>query len=296
MLDNKKETSSSGESESDKNQIHPPTINLPIGGGAIRCTGEKFAANPVTGTGSMTVPIATSPGRSGFDPQLSLSYDSGSGNGPFSFGWSLSLPSITRRTDKGLPLYDDGAKSGVFIFSGAEDLVSVLGDDLQPLDIPARNIELNGTRTIYRIKRYRSRIEDFFACIEHWTNKADHIDVRWSSISKDNILTFCGLAANSRISDPDDYIRIFSWLICENRNDKDNATVCRHKKENGHPRDTRLSFTIIWTGENKKLLLNHIGFSPALAGSITTSGILHKEYNKAPDPGASGDRKRRRAT
>lgn len=36
-----------------------PTISLPKGGGAIRGIGEKFAANPVTGTGSMTVPIAT---------------------------------------------------------------------------------------------------------------------------------------------------------------------------------------------------------------------------------------------
>src|SRR6202045_1203676 len=80
-------------------------ISLPKGGGAIRGIGEKFAANPVTGTGSMSVPIATSPGRSGFGPQLSISYDSGAGNGPFGFGWNLSLPSITRKTDKGLPRY-----------------------------------------------------------------------------------------------------------------------------------------------------------------------------------------------
>ena len=63
----------------------------------------RSSAPTVTGTGSMTVPIATSPGRSGFGPQLSLSYDSGAGNGPFGFGWSLSLPAITRKTDKGLP-------------------------------------------------------------------------------------------------------------------------------------------------------------------------------------------------
>ena len=107
-------------------QITAPSISLPKGGGAIRGMGEKFAANPVTGTGSMTVPIATSPGRSGFGPQLSLSYDSGSGNGPFGFGWSLSLPSITRKTDKGLPQYRDAEESDVFILSGAEDLVPVL--------------------------------------------------------------------------------------------------------------------------------------------------------------------------
>src|SRR5690349_847812 len=66
-------------------QFTPPSIVLPKGGGAIRGIGEKFAANPATGAGSMTVPIATSPGRSGLGPQLSLSYDSGNGNGPFGF-------------------------------------------------------------------------------------------------------------------------------------------------------------------------------------------------------------------
>jgi hypothetical protein len=95
-------TPTQGSAASPSFQVSAPAINLPKGGGAIRGIGEKFAANPVTGTGSMSVPIATSPGRSGFGPQLSLSYDSGAGNGPFGFGWSLSLPSITRKTDKGI--------------------------------------------------------------------------------------------------------------------------------------------------------------------------------------------------
>ncbi len=66
----------------------------------------------------MSVPIVTSPGRSGFAPQLSLSYDSGAGNGIFGMGWSLSLPAITRKTDKGLPRYWDGEESDVFILWG----------------------------------------------------------------------------------------------------------------------------------------------------------------------------------
>jgi hypothetical protein len=97
-----------------------PTISLPKGGGAIRGIGEKFSANPVTGTGSMTVPVATSPGRSGFGPQLSLSYDSGAGNSVFGLGSNLSLASITRKTDKGLPQYRDDEESYEFILSGAE--------------------------------------------------------------------------------------------------------------------------------------------------------------------------------
>src|SRR6187402_769307 len=68
------------------------TLTLPKGGGAIRGIGEKFGTNPVTGTGSLSVPIGVSPGRSGFGPQLALSYDSGAGNGTFGFGWSLSVP------------------------------------------------------------------------------------------------------------------------------------------------------------------------------------------------------------
>jgi hypothetical protein len=77
---------------------------LPKGGGAIKGMDGKFVANLVTGTGSLNVPILTAPGRGGFSPQLALSYDIGSGNGPFGLGWSLSLPSITRKTEKGLPL------------------------------------------------------------------------------------------------------------------------------------------------------------------------------------------------
>jgi hypothetical protein len=54
-----------------------PQIALPKGGGAIRGIGEKFTANAVIGTGSLNVPIAVSPSRSDFSPQLNLSYDSG---------------------------------------------------------------------------------------------------------------------------------------------------------------------------------------------------------------------------
>src|SRR5689334_1801320 len=97
--------------QSEPGMVQPPALALPKGGGAIRGMGEKFAANPVTGTGSMSVPIATSPGRGGFGPQLALSYDSGAGNGSFGLGWNLSMPTITRKTDKGLPQYRDTAES-----------------------------------------------------------------------------------------------------------------------------------------------------------------------------------------
>jgi hypothetical protein len=42
--------------------VCPPQLTLPKGGGAVRGIGERFGANPVTGTGSVSVPIFTSPG------------------------------------------------------------------------------------------------------------------------------------------------------------------------------------------------------------------------------------------
>src|SRR5438128_479645 len=126
MLNTQKAQNEHREAPPEKSSNSVPSLSLPKGGGAIRGIGEKFAANPVTGTGSLTVPIYTSPGRSGFGPQLSLSYDSGAGNEPFGFGWSLALPSITRKTDKGLPHYVDAEESDTFILSGAEDLVPLL--------------------------------------------------------------------------------------------------------------------------------------------------------------------------
>ena len=66
---------------------HIPDISLPKAGGAIRSIGEKFTLNPATGSGNISVSIAMSGGRGA--PELSLSYDSGFGDGPFGLGWSL---------------------------------------------------------------------------------------------------------------------------------------------------------------------------------------------------------------
>ncbi len=223
MLNQSTQASKQSAGESDNGYFtSPPAVSLPKGGGAIKGMGEKFAANPVTGTGSMSVPIATSPGRSGFGSQLSLSYDSGAGNGIFGMGWNLSLSAITRKTDKGLPRYWDAEESDVFILSGAEDLVPVLNGEDKIADI-----ERDG----YRIRQYRPRIEGLFARIERWTNGSDPKDVFWRTISKDNITTWYGKTEASRIFDPSDKTHIFSWSICESYDDKGNVMVYEYQRE-----------------------------------------------------------------
>ena len=229
MAEDRSSKQSDGKSPAQESSpFRAPEITLPKGGGAVRGIGEKFAANPVTGTGSMTVPIATSPGRSGFDPQLALSYDSGAGNGPFGLGWNLSIPSIVRRTDRGLPQYFDAEESDIFVLSGAEDLVPVLVSrngrwERQLIDSPA-------SEPGYTVQRYRPRTEGLFARIERWIEKATGIS-HWRSISRDNITTLYGKRDDARVADPADPTRIFSWLACESYDDKGNALLFRYKPE-----------------------------------------------------------------
>lgn len=202
-----------------------PSISLPKGGGAIRGLGEKFGVNPVTGTGSLTIPLASSPGRNGFGPQLSLSYDSGSGNGPFGFGWSLSLAAITRKTDKGLPRYMDGDEPDIFLIAGAEDLVPILNGAGKRFSLP---------RTVhgidYTVHLYRPRIEGLFARIERWTRTDSGIS-HWRTITRDNVTTVFGLNENSRIYDSLDPRRTFSYLICLTFDDKGNVTHYEYAAE-----------------------------------------------------------------
>jgi RHS repeat-associated protein len=232
-----KGTTPTAQAEDRRGPASPPTLSLPKGGGAIQGIGEKFAANPVTGTGSMTVPLAISPGRAGFGPQLSLSYDSGNGNGPFGFGWSLGLPSVSRKTEKGLPQYRDAQESDVFVLSGAEDLVPLLAFHYNEWERSVSERASAGSR--YRVFGYRPRIEGLFARIERWVS-LDTDDCHWRSISKDNITSLYGGTAESRIADPDDQTRIFRWLICQSYDDKGNAIVYRYRAENAEGVDRAL--------------------------------------------------------
>ena len=241
MLTSPKKEGENKEATGEKNPASSPAISLPKGGGAIRDIGEKFSINPVTGTSSLSVPLATSSSRADFSPKLSLSYDSGGGNGLFGIGWNLSIPSITRKTEKGLPKYQDGEESDIFLLSGAEDLVPSLKLDgnVWTNDIP-KNIPDSAE---YIVQRYRPRIEGLFARIERWTHKKTG-EIYWKSISKDNITTIYGRSPDCRIydlSDPDDKTRIFSWLIEESYDAKGNVIVYRYKQENGDNIDPSLA-------------------------------------------------------
>ncbi len=192
-----------------------PSINLPKGGGSIRGMGEKFAANPATGTGSVSIPIISSPSRGGTGPSLALQYDSGAGNGVFGIGWSLAPDAITRKTERGIPQYRDEEESDVFLLAGAEDLVPIRNDD---------GTLWGEVRAGHRIRRYRPRIEGSFARIERWTRVSD-ADTHWRVVSSDNVTSVYGRTSASRLTDPAHPEHVFSWLLCATTDDKGNGTV-----------------------------------------------------------------------
>jgi RHS repeat-associated protein len=216
-----------GKPEGDRQDV--PSLSLPKGGGAIRGIGEKFSVNPVNGSASQTVSLFTTPSRSGFYPQLSISYDSASGNGPFGLGWKLSIPSITRKTDKGLPQYRDPQDSDIFILSDAEDLVPAFFQNGSSFQRDSRAETLPDGAS-YTVQRYRPRIEGLFARIERWQNQATG-EVFWKSTSKDNVSSFYGRSTNGRIANPEDPKQVFQWLLEESYDDKGNSIRYEYKQE-----------------------------------------------------------------
>src|SRR3712207_3793849 len=164
-------------------------ISLPKGGGALKGLGEKFSPDLHTGTGNFTIPIALPPGRNGFQPELSLVYSTGNGNGPFGLGWGLSVPGVSRKTSKGVPIYEDS--KDVFVLSGAEDLVPV-----EPLTAKTR---------------YRPRTEGLFARIHHHRDAENNY---WEVRSKDGLVSLYGHPRTAgsdpaAIADPENRTKVY---------------------------------------------------------------------------------------
>jgi RHS repeat-associated protein len=176
--------------------------------------------------------LPLSAGRSGVTPRLGLGYDSGAGNGPFGLGWTLSLPAIARKTDKGIPRYIDDEQADqpdVFILSDAEDLTPALVEHNGSWIVDAVNRSENGHT--FRVVRYRPRVEAAFARIDRWTDVATR-ETHWRTISRENVTTLYGQTPESRVADPDNPQRVFSWLICASYDDKGNAILYRYLAEN----------------------------------------------------------------
>jgi Salmonella virulence plasmid 65kDa B protein len=221
------ESKSLGEKPTDPvGQPEIPKVELPRGGGALKSIDEKFQVNAANGTATLSVPLPFSQARSGFVPALKLGYDSGNGNGPLGQGWSLGETFIQRRTDKLLPRYRDVEDSDVFVWGSAEDMVPTLVRD----GMGKWQADQFTAPTGERVKRFRPRIEGDFARIERITPPGSETFF-WKVITRENVVTFYGRSATSRIADPSDSTRVFRWLPELSYDDKGNCLEFGYQAE-----------------------------------------------------------------
>jgi YD repeat-containing protein len=215
----------------------PQPVSLPKGGGAIRGLGEKLAANAATGVASLTIPISVSGGRSGFQPALSLTYDGAAGNGPFGLGWRMSVAAVTRKTERGVPRYDDA--SDRFVLAGMEDLVPLRRKT------GAAWVRYERVEDGHVVHRYRPRTEGGFARIERWTSQVSGA-VHWRTLTRSNVTSIFGRSPEAQIADPDDERRVATWLLEESFDDLGNVMAYRYQREDlagvdgGAPRSASL--------------------------------------------------------
>ena len=210
--------------------ISLPQISLPKGGGAIKGIGETFEANPFSGTANLSIPIYVSPARN-LTPEVNLDYSSGSGNGIFGIGFSLSLPYISRRTEYRIPRYDN---TDTFILSNGINLVplQILSENREWVTAKSQVQETEGGPT-WTVTVYLPQIEGSFPKIELWVlDEGEVYESYWKVVSKENITSIYGRSEDARIADPGDRSHVSQWLIEESRDAFGNKVLYSYKQEN----------------------------------------------------------------
>lgn len=206
-------------------EIKAPTVSLPKGGGAIKSIGETFQPNTFNGTGSFLFPIPLTPAR-GLQPELSMTYNSGSGNGPFGIGFTLPLALISRKTDNGIPRYDN---RDTFALSGS-DLVPALVKNNSGQWVPdIRTVQEDGIS--WTVTVYRPDVESDFSLIEFWQDTNSGMSF-WRIVTPENVEHVYGKSEHTRIADPNIPTHIFTWLIERSTDATGNKVEYRYREEN----------------------------------------------------------------
>ncbi|MGK7884991.1 MAG: SpvB/TcaC N-terminal domain-containing protein, partial [Crocosphaera sp.] len=248
-------------------------LDLPKGGGAIEGIGEKFEANGFTGTSTLSLPIYASPCRD-FTPSLSLSYNSGGGNGCFGMGWEPSLAKISRKTSKGLPHYNS---RDTFLYGG---------EDLVPIEGRTRKVTPNGIS--YFVQQYYVRTESSFELIEYWQvpegTRGSHSF--WKITHANHMISIFGKRTQAVIADPSSPNKIFEWLLEENYNPTGDHQLFFYKEENDQnvPPDAVYEKDRVVTA-NKYIQFIRYGYKDPVDGSM----LLRERDHQAIQDANKGD-------
>jgi len=196
----------------DKSGVKPSVLSLPSGPGSIEGLGESFEPQLNSGTATYPIKLKVPPGRAGFAPDITLSYNSGAGNGPFGLGWKLDIPYIQRQSDKGLPYYVDGP-------DGTDNDHDGLTDEA---DEPDRIIYADGEELV-PVGNGIFRCENESAFVKFSRTETGS----WTAIGKDGVKSEFGITAAARIEDKG---RVFKWLLEKMTDTNGNVVEFVYKK------------------------------------------------------------------
>lgn len=174
-------------------------LATPSGAGAVRSLGETFTPDLQTGAGRYRIPLPLLAGPAGLMPALQLSYASTGGNGRAGLGWDLDLAAVSRRTDRGLPTYDDG-----------RDRFALQGDEL---------VAQGGGC-------YRFRVDGRFARVRHLTGGGQDA---WLVTERDGTRAFYGEVAEARLSDGAG--RIAAWYVTRTQDVHGNEVIYSYERD-----------------------------------------------------------------
>lgn len=185
--------------------LAPPT--LPKGGGAIQSIGHSWGAVGASGAASLSIPLPISGGRS-LAPSLSLDYSSQAGRSPFGQGWNVGIPTIARRSSKGVPSYEEG-----------DAIVAPNGDVLVPErdshgQLAIREVTAFRGVTLdeaYQVLRYFPRTEGGGMRFESWRGASRRF---WMLHDAGGTVHVYGRAAQT-VSIDDGVERIAQWWLEE---------------------------------------------------------------------------------
>ncbi|HAT2830526.1 TPA: virulence protein [Klebsiella oxytoca] len=247
--------------------LQAPT--LPQGGGVIAGMGESLGAPGAWGIPEYSIPLPVSPARY-LQPQLSLTYSSTTGNGPFGLGWHCNIPFIGRSVRSGVPAYSE---SDEFLSLAGIRLVKCASDSpLADTAVITASTAVLLDPTQFIVTCYQEQVVSDFNRYEHWVEKADDAQLDfWVIRSTDGNIHLLGKNSTAQLADPATLQHIARWYLEETFSPLGETILYKYRKENNdgcdeaelraHPLSTSAVYPLQILYGNSKSVNSLVSFS-----------------------------------
>lgn len=175
--------------------------------------------NPTDGSFTYSYPLRVAPGRNGIQPNLALSYNSGSGgiHDIFGVGWSVNIPYIQLTNRQGLDSTYAGSSTPFFLSSEDGELA---------------------TTTAATTTSYAARFDN--GDFRQYTYSTS---TGWLVKDKNGLIYKYGTTTAARQDKPGDTSKIFKWMLEEVRDANGNYMYYKYTKDKGQIYPSKVTYT-----------------------------------------------------